>query len=84
MRHECIVQASDAGSQYRCGQVGRGIQPSFQPLPLPHTQTVSKTFISPLFDSIITDQWTDRWANGWMDKASYIFFLIYPKANSID
>ena len=28
---------SDAGSQYRWGQVGRGIQPSFTPSPNPHT-----------------------------------------------
>ena len=30
-------ETSDAGSQYRCARVGRGIQP--HPHPNPHTQT---------------------------------------------
>ena len=30
---------SDVGSQYHCGQVGRGVQPPFIPSPTPHTLT---------------------------------------------
>ena len=61
---DCLT--SDAGSQYRCGWVGRGIQPPSTPQPThnTHTQKVSKTLIFPLFDSITMmdgpkDQWTD-------------------------
>ena len=44
---------SDAGSQYRRGRVGRGIQPQSTPKPQPHTlkhtQKVSETLVFPLF-----------------------------------
>ena len=34
---------SDAGSQYRCGRVGRGIQPPSTPKPIPYTQSYTKS-----------------------------------------
>ena len=65
-------ETSDAGSQYRCGQVGRGIQPPSTPQRTPNTQTYTKTLVFPLFDSItMTDQRTDQRTNGRTDKASY-------------
>ena len=56
------------GSKYRCGWVGRGIQPPSTPNAPPlqtqtHTQKASKTLVFPLFDSIMdgqTDGQTDR------------------------
>ena len=35
-------RTSDAGSQYRCGRVGKGIQPQSTPQISPHTQTYTK------------------------------------------
>ena len=67
-------KTSDAGSQYRCGRVGRGIQPPSTQRPpiLKHTQKVLKTLVFPLFNSItMTDGPTDQWTNGRTDKASY-------------
>ena len=59
---------SDAGSQYRCGQVGRGIQPpnSLQP----QRTNIHKKYLKRLsycFWTIITDRRT----NIWTDKAFY-------------
>ena len=58
---------SDAGSQYRCGLVGRGGQPSFTPNtppnPLPYTDTYSKSFQNarfPTFWLMLMDRWMDR------------------------
>ena len=50
------------GSQYRCGRVGRGIQPPSTPqVHHSHTQNASKTLIFALFDSCSrTDGPTDR------------------------
>ena len=36
-------KTSDAGSQYCCGRVGRGIQPPSTPKPTPNTQTYTKS-----------------------------------------
>ena len=69
-----LVKTSDAGSQYRCGRVGRGIQPHPHPNPPPtlkHTLKVSKTLVFPLFNSMTTDRRTDRRTDGRTDKASY-------------
>ena len=57
-----ILQTSDAGSQYHCGWVGRGIQPPSTPqVPHSHTQNASKTLVFALFDSCSrTDGPTDR------------------------
>ena len=63
-----------AGSQYRCGRVGRGIQPPFTPPP-PHSN-VPKKYLKRSFSHFLT-RWppTDRRTNGPMDgrtdKASY-------------
>ena len=61
-------ETSDAGSQYRCGRVGRGIQPQSAPKPTPtlkHTQKVSKTLVFPLFNSItMTDGPKERRTDG--------------------
>ena len=38
---ERLISTSDAGSQYRCGRVGRGIQPPSIPhTPLTYTKTI--------------------------------------------
>ena len=65
---------SDAGSQYRCGRVGRGSQPPFTPNTLPNplsnTDTYTKSFQNahfPTFRLVFTDRRTDQR----MDKASY-------------
>ena len=70
----CTLITSDAGSQYRCGRVGRGVQPPSHPRP-PHThsntQTItiatSKMRVLTLFKSIVTDPRTNKPT----DKASY-------------
>ena len=64
---------SDAGSQYRCGRVGRGIQPPSTPHAPPPThipKKISKTLVFPLFDSWVTDRRTDGRTDGRTDKAS--------------
>ena len=47
-KREVMDQTSDAGSQYRCGRVGRGSQPPFLPKallnPLSNTDTYTKRF----------------------------------------
>ena len=61
---------SDAGSQYRCGWVGRGNQPPSTPQPTPtlkHTQNVSKMLVFPLYNSVRL--WPPTY--GRTDKASY-------------
>ena len=58
---------SDAGSQYRCAQVGRGIQPRSTPLTPLHTQTYLKSIQTITSMNRRTDQRMD----GWTDKASY-------------
>ena len=68
-RH-CNKETSDAGSQYCCGRVGRGIQPlSIPQVPHSHAQKASKTLVSSLFDSCPrtdgpTDRPTDRPTDG--------------------
>ena len=66
-------KTSDAGSQYRCGQVGGGMEPHpypLQPHGHSHTQTViragSEMRSFPLFNLNITDGRT----NGWTDRQS--------------
>ena len=47
-----VFMTNDAGSQYRCGQAGTGIQPPSTPqVPHSHTQNASKTLVFALFDS---------------------------------
>ena len=36
-------KASDAGSLYRCGRLGRGVQPPSTPQPPTYTQTYAKS-----------------------------------------
>ena len=68
---------SDAGSQYRCGRVGRGIQPPSTPKPTPNTQTYAKSIKNARFltfqldDPGRTDGPMDRRTNGRTDKVSY-------------
>ena len=62
------ISTSDAGSQYRCGRVGRGIQPPSTPHAPPPThipKKTSKTLVFPLFDSCVTDRRTDGQKDGW-------------------
>ena len=61
---------SDAGSQYRWGRVGRGLQPPSTPqVPHSHTQNASNTLIFALFNSCSrTDGPTDRRTNGKTDE----------------
>ena len=62
-----MMKTSDAGSQYRCGRVGRGIQPPSTPHPPPtntHTQKTSKTLVFQLFDLCVTDGRTDGRTDG--------------------
>ena len=65
------VLTGDAGSQYYCGRVGRGIQPPSTPhAPTPTHLLIktSKTLVFPLFDSWLrTDGRTDRWTDGQTD-----------------
>ena len=59
-------KTSDAGSQYRCGRVGRGIQlPSTPQTPF-HTQTYIKSIQNVHFSTFRLDHHDQR-----MDKASY-------------
>ena len=43
------ISTSDAGSQYRCGRVGRGIQPPSTPHAPPHQHTYPKKHLKRLF-----------------------------------
>ena len=58
---------SDARSQYRCGRVGRGIQPPFTTQTTPNTQTFTKSIKNARFVKSITasngpmDQRMDGW-----------------------
>ena len=70
-----VMKTSDAGSQYRCGWVGRGIQPPSTPKPTPtlkHTQKVSKMLVFLLFNSMTPDGWTDQRTNGRTDGQSLL------------
>ena len=77
-------ETSDAGSQYRCGRVGRGIRPPS--IPTSNTQTYTKSIENARFPTFQldhhdgrtngpTDQRTDQRTNGptdqRTDKASY-------------
>ena len=46
---------SDAGSQYRCGRVGRGFQPPSTPIPIPNTQTYTKSIKNARFPTFQLD-----------------------------
>ena len=66
-----LFSTSDAGSQYHCGWVGRGIQPPSTPHAPPPThipKKISKTLVFPLFDLWVTDGWTDGRTDRWMDQ----------------
>ena len=69
---------SDAGSQYRCGRVGRGSQPPFTPNappnPLPNSDPYTKSFLNacfPTFRLVVTDGLMDGPTDKRTDKASY-------------
>ena len=61
---------SDARSQYRCGRVGRGIQPPATPQPTANTRTYAKSIKNARFptfqldDHGPTDQRTDLQTDG--------------------
>ena len=57
---------SDAGSQYRCGRVGRGIQPPSTPNALlpPHTHAHTPNARFCTFHFVFTDRWTDGRTDG--------------------
>ena len=67
------LKESDARSQYRCGWVGRGIQPPSTPQPTSHTLTYTKTIYNARFptfqldDLRRTDGRTDRRMDRRMD-----------------
>ena len=80
LSHKVISRlTSDAGSQYRCGRVGRGSQPPSTPNTHSNTDTYTrsfKTLVFLLFDSCSwtngpTDQQTDGPTDQRTDKASY-------------
>ena len=54
------MKTSDAGSQYRCGRVGRGIQALFTPQPTSNTQTYTKSIENAHFQLDHHDGRTDR------------------------
>ena len=54
------TKKSDAGSQYRCGRVGRGIQPLSTPQPTPYTQTHPKSIESARFPTFQLDHHDGR------------------------
>ena len=64
------AKTSDAGSQYRCGRVGRGIQPPSTPKPTPNTQTYAKSIKSASFPTFQLDDHgpTDQRTNGPTDQ----------------
>ena len=61
------------GSQYRCGRVGRGIQPRSTPQPPPHTQTYTKSSQNARFSTFRLGHYgrTNGLMDRRMDKASY-------------
>ena len=66
-KHQIKTKTSGAGSQYRCGRVGRGSQPPSKPNTLSNTDTYTKSFktlVFPLFNSCSR-------TNGRTNKASY-------------
>ena len=67
-------KTSDAGSQYRCGRVGRGIQPPSTPQPTPNTQTYTKSIENARFPTFQLDDHGPT--DGRTDKASYTVRLI--------
>ena len=64
----CLIrQTSDAGSQYRCGRVGRGIQPPSKPhSPPSYTQTHTKSIQNACFSTFWLDHYgpTDGLSDG--------------------
>ena len=62
---------SDAGSQYRCGREGRGIQPSSTLQPTSNSQTNKKSIENAHYQLDHHDGPTDRPTNRRTDKASY-------------
>ena len=58
-----IGSTSDAGSQYRCGRVGRGIQPPFTPQPA-RTQTYTKSIENARFPTFQLNHHDGR-IDGW-------------------
>ena len=60
----------DAGSQYRCGRVGRGIQAPSTPQSTSYTHTYTKNIENARFQLDHHGGPTRR-TDGWMDKASY-------------
>ena len=74
-----LFRTSDAGSQYRCGRMGRGSQPPSTPNN-PHTQKAFTTIVFQVFDS----RWrTDQRTNRRTDKASYKIACPQLKTNMI-
>ena len=64
------LKTSDAGSQYRCGRVGKGVQPPSTPQP-PHKHTnIRKKYLKRSFPHfpICADGPTDRRTNGRTDQ----------------
>ena len=70
-RNRLIIVTSDAGSQYRCGRMGRGIQPPSTPQPRSNTQTYTKSIENARFQLDHHDGPTDQPTNRRTDKASY-------------
>ena len=65
---------SDAGSQYRCGRVGMGIQPPSTLQPIDNTQTETKSIGSarfPTFQLDHRDSRTNGRTDGRTDKAAH-------------
>ena len=61
------IETSDAGSQYRCGRVGRGVLPQFTPQPLPHSNMQEK-YLKRSFPHFLTRSLsTDGRMDGRMD-----------------
>ena len=72
------VETSDAGSQYCCGRVDRGIQPRFTHQLPPHTQTYTKSIQNARFFHFLTQSLrtdgrtnTDQQTDEHTEKASY-------------
>ena len=64
---------SDAGSQYRCGQVGGGVQPPANPIPHPSHTNIHKKYPKCLLTYRLnhyqqTNGPTDQQTNGPKDK----------------
>ena len=63
---------SEAGSQYRCGRVGRGILPLSLPQPTSNTQTYTKSIENACFQFDHHDGRTDRRTDGQTDGQSLL------------